>query len=65
MSSDIKNLKFNFRKQEYFDSQGNIVEIDFENFPCIKCKSPAEAQEHTCYYEVYKCLSCKHVFHVS
>lgn len=57
--------KFDFRKQDYFDSKGNIVNIEYENFPCTRCKSPGKAQEHNCYYEVYKCISCNNTFNVS
>lgn len=64
-NTSTDTIIFDYVLQDYFDSKGNCIDINYENFPCSKCKSPGKVQTHTYNYEVYKCTACHHIFHVS
>lgn len=39
-NTSTDTIIFDYVLQDYFDSKGNCVDINYENFPCSKCRSP-------------------------
>lgn len=57
-------VEFDYYYQVYRDTEGKIVDIDYECFPCPTCKSPAKLTGVNPYMEHYVCGGCKREFDV-
>lgn len=56
---------FNYDERQYYNAAGDKVEeADNWDFPCPKCRGPADMVDVCAYYESYECLNCGHSFTV-
>lgn len=62
----MSDIRFDYDKQSYYEPNGNKVEVDYPNFPCTQCSSPAKLVSTSPYYEYYSCTNedCNQGFEV-